>query len=36
MTFWLDWIAAFLIVIGILIIAAGVQQWWEWRKEDRR
>jgi uncharacterized membrane protein YidH (DUF202 family) len=36
MTHWLHWIASFLIVIGILSVAAGVQQWWEWRKENRK
>lgn len=32
MTFWLQWIAAFLIVIGILMIAVGIEEWWRWRK----
>lgn len=29
---WLYFLAAFLIVIGILSVGVGVQQWWEWRK----
>jgi uncharacterized membrane protein YidH (DUF202 family) len=32
--FWLQWIAAFLIVIGILSVGVGVTEWWKWRKEQ--
>lgn len=31
-THWMNFVAAFLIVIGILSVGVGVQQWWEWRK----
>lgn len=33
---WLVWLAAFLIVLGILTIGVGIQQWWEWRKENKQ
>jgi putative Mn2+ efflux pump MntP len=36
MTFWLHWIAAFLIVIGLLVIGAGIQNEIERRKERRK
>lgn len=35
MTLWLHWIAAFLIVIGILMVAVGVQEFIEWRRSVR-
>lgn len=25
---WLDWLAAFVIVIGILSVGVGMQEWW--------
>jgi hypothetical protein len=28
LTFWLQWIAAFLIVAGILAALAGAEDWW--------
>jgi len=28
---WLNFLAAFLIVAGILSIAVGVSEWWKWR-----
>ncbi len=33
--FWLQWIAAFLIVTGGLSVIVGVTEWWTWRKEGR-
>lgn len=32
MTLWLHWIAAFLIVVAILMVGVGIQEWWEWRR----
>jgi hypothetical protein len=29
------WIVAFLIVIAALAVAAGIQEWWAWRRENR-
>jgi hypothetical protein len=36
LTLGLHWIAAFLIVVALLAIGAAVQEWWEWRKENRK
>lgn len=36
MTLWLQWLAAFLIVIGILMVACGVQEFLIWRRSVRR
>jgi uncharacterized membrane protein YidH (DUF202 family) len=33
---WLQWLTAFLIVVAILAVAAGVSEWWKWHKEKRR
>jgi hypothetical protein len=32
---WVAWLAAFMIVLAILTIAAGVQEWLEWRRGRR-
>jgi hypothetical protein len=32
MSEWLDYLAACMVVIGLLSIAAGVQEYLEWRK----
>ncbi|SEE51719.1 hypothetical protein SAMN05444171_7886 [Bradyrhizobium lablabi] len=32
---WLQWIVAYLIVIAILFIGAGVQEYLAWRKEQK-
>jgi uncharacterized membrane protein YidH (DUF202 family) len=29
---WLIFIAAFLIVIGILSVAVGAAEWWKWQR----
>jgi hypothetical protein len=29
---WLQYIAAFTIVVGMLSLAVGVTEWWKWRK----
>jgi hypothetical protein len=34
MTLWLHWIAAFLIVNGILSVVVGMKEWWDWRKGE--
>jgi hypothetical protein len=31
--FWLWWIAAFLVVVGVLAIACAIHEWWLWRKD---
>lgn len=31
--FWLQYIAAFLIVIGALMVGVGIAEWRQWRKE---
>jgi hypothetical protein len=36
LTHWLYWLAAFLIVLAILAIAACLQEWMLWRKEERK
>lgn len=28
---WLDWIAAFAILLGVLSIMLGVTEWWKYR-----
>jgi hypothetical protein len=33
--YWLTYVAAFLIVIGVLMIGAAVQEYIEWRKDRR-
>jgi hypothetical protein len=33
---WLDWLAAFAIVVGALMLAAGVQDWWIARKAKHK
>jgi hypothetical protein len=33
---WIEWLAAFLIVLAILSIGAAVQEYLECRKENRR
>jgi hypothetical protein len=35
-TYWLQYIAAFLIVIGVLSIACGLREWWLWRREKQK
>jgi hypothetical protein len=30
--YWLPWIVTFLGVVALLMLAAGLQEWWEWRK----
>jgi hypothetical protein len=30
--YWLHWVGAFLIVVGLLCVYVGVQEWLEWRK----
>jgi hypothetical protein len=32
MTLLLHWVAAFLVVIAILMVGTGIQEWLEWRK----
>jgi hypothetical protein len=34
-TYWLQFIAAFAIVVGALSVLFGVIEWWKWRKENR-
>lgn len=34
-TYWLQFIAAFLIVLAVLIVAACVVEWWKSQKETR-
>ena len=29
---WLQFLAAFLIVVGVLSIALGISEWWRWRR----
>lgn len=35
MPFWLQFIFAFLIVVGALAVAFGINEWWQWRKDER-
>lgn len=34
--YWLYFVVAFLGVIAVLTVAAGLQEWWQWRKEVRK
>jgi hypothetical protein len=33
---YLNFIAAYAIVVGLLCVAAGLQEWWLWRSSQRR
>lgn len=33
---WVEWLAAFLIVLAVLAIGACIQEWLTWRKECRK
>lgn len=30
---WLYWVAAFLIVVAILMVFTAIQEWWEWYRQ---
>ena len=32
----LRWLAAYAIVVGLLCIGVAVQEWWLWRREERK
>jgi len=31
----LYWLAAFLIVVGLICAAVGIIEWWKWRREEK-
>ncbi len=35
MSFWLEYIALYSIIVGIIVLGVCVTEWWKWRKESR-
>jgi hypothetical protein len=33
---WLNFVAAFMIIVGLLSVGVGIAEWWRWRKENKQ